>query len=130
MVALVSQWCAETKDWQKVNRAILERWPEESRKFNHSIPNAAIVLTGLLMGEGDFSRTLGITVCCGLDTDCTGATVGSIMGCAYGTKGIPSHWTEPFHDTVHSEVKGQWNVTLSALGKRMFEVAVKNARFA
>ena len=100
------------------------------RRFNHAITNAAIVIAGLLLGEGDFTRTICTTVMCGLDTDCTGATAGSIMGCALGTRGIPAKWTAPFRDTVRSEVKGQWSITLTELGKRMFEVAVKNARLA
>lgn len=129
MIRFVKERCAATDDWQEVNRAILEKWPTEAEKFNHSIPNAAIVLTGLLMGDGDFTRTLGTTVMCGLDTDCTGATVGSIMGCALGTDGIPTHWTEPFHDTVHSHVRGMTTIKISELAHRMFEVALPNARF-
>jgi hypothetical protein len=49
MVRFVRSECAETEDWQKVNSAILEKWPEEAEKFNHSIPNGAIVLLGLLI---------------------------------------------------------------------------------
>jgi ADP-ribosylglycohydrolase len=128
MIRLVRSWCEEMDQWEDVNAAILERWPEESRRFNHSIPNAAIVLTGLLKGEGDFTRTLGITVMCGLDTDCTGATVGSILGCALGTRGVPRHWIDPFNDTIRSEVKGMKEVKITEIAKRMFEVARKNAR--
>ena len=130
MIRLVQGWCDEAKDWQKVDQAILERWPEEARRFNHAITNAAIVIAGLLLGGGDFARTICSTVMCGLDTDCTGATAGSIMGCALGTGGIPAKWTAPFRDTVRSEVKGQCDITLTELGKRMFEVAVRNARLA
>ncbi len=130
MIRFVRDRCGQADEWQEVNRAILDRWPEEAKKFNHCIPNAAIVLTGLLMGGGDFTRTLGITVMCGLDTDCTGATVGSIMGCALGTRGIPEHWTAPFNDTVHSHVKGMATIKITELAHRMFEVARPNTRFA
>lgn len=129
MIRLVKRWCAAESDWRAVNRAVIERWPEESKKFNHSIPNAALVLMGLLKGDGDFTRTLGITVMGGLDTDCNGATVGSIMGCAHGTDAIPAHWTEPFNDTIRSEMKGMPQVRISEMARRMFELAKENTRY-
>ncbi len=129
MIRFVRDECARTADWQDVNDAILKRWPTESEKFNHSIPNAAIVLLGLLKGDGDFTRTIGITVMAGLDTDCTGATAGSVMGCALGTAGIPDYWTAPLNDTVRSDVKGMPEVRISEMAARMFGVAKENARF-
>jgi hypothetical protein len=33
----------------------------------------------------------------GFDTDCNGATVGSVLGMRNGFSGIDSVWTEPFH---------------------------------
>jgi hypothetical protein len=129
MIRFVRSECGGDSGWQEVNAAILDRWPEETQKFNHSIPNAAIVLLGLLEGGGNFTRTLGITVMAGLDTDCNGATAGSIMGCALGTGGIPEHWTTPLDDTLYTHVKGMPEVRISELGRRMFEVAQQNGRF-
>ena len=37
---------------------------------------------------------------CGDDTDCTAATVGSILGIMYGTKGIPQDWAEYIGDKI------------------------------
>jgi len=128
MIQLVKTWCSRTDDWQKVDTAILERWPQEAQQFNHSLTNGAIVLTGLLLGGGDFTRTLGITVMCGLDTDCTGATVGSIMGCALGTRGIPQPWTEPFHDTIRTDLRGAAVLRISDVARRTFLVARQHAR--
>lgn len=129
MVRFVREECAGAGDWQDVNAAILARYPEMSKKFNHAIPNAAIVLMGLLKGEGDFTRTLGITVMAGLDTDCTGATVGSIMGCALGTEGIPRHWTDPLNDTINSELRGPAALKISEVAACMHAVARENARY-
>jgi len=130
MIRFVKKECAAADGWEAVNGRMIQRYYEESKKFNHSIPNAAIVLIGLLKGGGNFTRTLGITVMCGLDTDCTGATVGSIMGCALGTKGLPARWTEPFHDRIRSEVKGMGEIRITEIARRMFEVAKKNARWS
>ncbi len=35
------------------------------------------------------------TVNCGEDTDCTGATAGSIFGIMHGAKAIPQKWIDP-----------------------------------
>lgn len=129
MVRFVKRQCAAEGDWQQVNAAIYARYPAECKQFNHSLPNAAIVLLGLLKGGGDFTRTLGITVSAAMDTDCTGATVGSIMGCALGTAGIPPHWTGPFHDTIHTDLAQCRELRISDVARRTFELAKGNVRY-
>ncbi|MDO8685904.1 MAG: ADP-ribosylglycohydrolase family protein, partial [Clostridiales bacterium] len=57
--------------------------------------NIGFLIIGLLYGEGDFGRSLCITVNCGEDTDCTGATLGSIFGIIHGIDAIPQKWVEP-----------------------------------
>lgn len=57
--------------------------------------NVAIVVIGMLYGEGDFDKSMCIAVNCGEDTDCTGATVGAIFGIMHGIDAIPEKWIEP-----------------------------------
>ena len=128
MIRFMKEECAREADWETINARMIKKYYEEAKKFNHSIPNAAIVILGLLKGEGDFTRSLGITVMAGLDTDCTGAVVGSIMGCALGTQGIPRHWTAPFNNTIRSSVAGCYQVTITGIAERMFHIAAKNVR--
>lgn len=128
MLRWVRAQCQGAPDWEQVNAAMLAKYPAEAAQFNHSIPNAAIVLMALLLGKGDFTRSLGISVMAGLDTDCTAATVGSVLGCALGTSGIPRHWTEPFHDTIRSDVKGLPRVAITEMARRTLEVARLNVR--
>ena len=128
MLRFVSAECAAHSDWEVVNAAIYARYPEFARRFNHSIPNAAIVVMALLKGEGAFTRTVGIAVMAGLDTDCNGATVGSVMGCALGTAGIPGHWTAPLYDTIRSQVKDMPQVHITEMAGRLFQAARTNAR--
>jgi ADP-ribosylglycohydrolase len=123
MLSFVESASAEPNSWEEVNAAIYERYAAETRVVNHSLPNAAIVVMALVKGEGDFSRTIGIAVMAGLDTDCNGATAGSIMGCALGTRGIPSHWTDPFHDRIRTHLKGLAELSISDMAKRMYRVA-------
>ena len=46
--------------------------------------NLGYVTIGLLYGEGDFKNSVLYAVNCGDDTDCTGATVGAILGIVIG----------------------------------------------
>ncbi|WP_129305750.1 ADP-ribosylglycohydrolase family protein [Streptomyces sp. L2] len=89
----------------------------------HTVPNAAVLTAGLLYGDGDFTRTLALTVRGGLDTDSNGATAGSVAGVFTGAAGIPAQWTEPLRDTVRSAVFGFDGVRISALAERTLRLA-------
>lgn len=54
--------------------------------------NVAYVVLGLLYGEGDFKQSMIYAVNCGDDTDCTGATIGALMGIMGGMDFIPKDW--------------------------------------
>ena len=69
--------------------------------------NVAFTMIGWLYGEGDFGKSICIAVNCGDDTDCTGATLGSILGIIGGTKAIPDIWKKPVGDRiVNVAIKG------------------------
>jgi ADP-ribosylglycohydrolase len=89
----------------------------------HTINNAEVVTAALLWGDGDFSRTVGLAVEAALDTDCDGATAGSVFGALHGTKAIPAHWTEPLHDTIHSALLGFDGAAITSLARRTIALA-------
>jgi len=64
--------------------------------------NVAIMIIGWLYGEDDFGNSLCIAVNCGEDTDCTAATLGSILGIIHGMSGIPEKWKEPMGDKINT----------------------------
>jgi ADP-ribosylglycohydrolase len=89
----------------------------------HTINNAAAVAAALLWGEGDFSRTIGLAVEAGLDTDCDGATAGSVFGALHGTGSLPGHWTTPLNDRMHSAISGFDNSSIADLAARTAAIA-------
>ena len=87
----------------------------------HTNPNAMIVAASLLYGEGDYGKSICLAVETGFDTDCNGATVGSIFGMAHGIKSIPEYWTKPINDTLETLVFGVGTVKVSDKAKLTLE---------
>lgn len=92
------------KDWQTARQEVI-RITEDLGWFQ-APRNVAFTLIGLLWGDGDFGKSICIAVNCGDDTDCTGATLGSILGIMGGTKTIPAKWREPIGDKIVSVAIG------------------------
>jgi len=92
----------------------------------HTINNASIVVLALLYGDGDFERSICLSVSCGLDTDCNGATVGSIVGAMVGFKDIPEKWYSPLNNTLETTLSGMKELKISELADKMMETAIKN----
>ena len=89
----------------------------------HTINNASIVAAALLWGDGDFTRTIGLAVQGGWDTDCNGATAGSAFGAMHGTAALPTHWTAPLEDRIVSALSGVDSAHISELAARSLAVA-------
>jgi ADP-ribosylglycohydrolase len=79
----------------------------------HTNSNAMIVVASLLYGRGDFGKSICLAVQTGFDTDCNGATVGSILGLSCGIDGIPEYWRAPFRDTLYTSIFGVGAVSIS-----------------
>ncbi|GAC1326108.1 MAG: ADP-ribosylglycohydrolase family protein [Chloroflexota bacterium] len=88
----------------------------------HTLNNAALVVAALLYGNGDFATSVGMAVTGGWDTDCNGATVGSVLGAMHGPRAIPSSLRDLLHDRVSSFVIGEGDNRISALAERTLAV--------
>jgi len=114
-------WSREVGDWEAC-------WERINAKYGHyhpvhTINNAALVLLGLLYGRDDFGRVIGIAVHGGWDTDCNGATAGSIAGMRLGAKRLPEEWVGPLNDRLESIVVGFAHNRISDLAQRTLAVA-------
>lgn len=99
-------------------KMIHEKYDEHtSHGWCHTIPNAMIVVASLLYGGGDYGKSICMAVETCFDTDCNGATVGSILGMANGVESIPSYWKEPLNDTLHTSIFGVGTVNISERAK-------------
>lgn len=91
--------------------------------------NIGYIIIGLLYGEGDFEKSLCMTVNCGEDTDCTAATIGSIYGIIHGIEAIPQKWIKPIGRSIKTmclnlgELQGQLPSDIDELAKRVERVA-------
>jgi len=85
-------------DWKAARAAVVEA--SRSTGWFQAPQNVAFVVLGWLYGEGDFGKAICTAVNCGDDTDCTGATLGSIWGIIHGTQGIPRKWREPVGEGI------------------------------
>ena len=79
----------------------------------HTISNAMIVAAALLYGKGDFGSSICMAVETGFDTDCNGATVGSVLGMANGIDSIADYWKAPINDKLHTTIFGVGTVKIS-----------------
>lgn len=90
----------------------------------HVISNAMIVVAGLLYGEGDFGKSICIAVNMAFDTDCNGATVGSILGMRGGIDCIDDCWKKPVNNKIHTSIFGVGTVDIEkAVEKTMEHIA-------
>jgi len=89
-IKLVRKAYADGIDWKTCREMIVK--DSEDLGWFQAPANVAYVVLGLLYGECDFKKSMILAVNCGDDTDCTGATLGSILGIKDGMAGIPEDW--------------------------------------
>ncbi len=100
-------------------RTIHEKYDEYTvYGWCHTISNAMIVVASLLYGGGDYGKSICMAVETAFDTDCNGATVGSILGMANGIENIPECWTEPIKNKLHTSIFGVDTVNITEMAKK------------
>lgn len=118
------KWSRRADSWQDCWSLVKQSYGHYSPV--HTINNALNVVMALIYGKFDFTKTVAIAVMGGWDTDCNGATAGSIAGAALGASMIPKQWKEPLQDRVESHVRGYQECRLSDLASRATRQAVRS----
>jgi len=115
-------------DWKEARNFVLRN--SYSPIAQYSPVNLGFQTIGLLYGK-DFADAICKAVNCGYDTDCTGATLGSILGIILGKEGLPEKWIKPLGDkiTTNSSWEGITNVRepkdLDELTRRVCKIGKK-----
>ncbi len=95
----------ECSTWEDAFGKMLETYYGQY-SWVHTNNNLAIVLIALLYGWPDFEKVTSIAVMQGMDTDCNGATSGSILGAALGAKKLPEKFIQPLGGKLETTVIG------------------------
>jgi ADP-ribosylglycohydrolase len=119
----VIEWQEVEVDYDTTTYRIHEIWDENrAHDWCHTISNAMIVSAGLLYGEHDYAQTICRAVQPCFDTDCNGATTGSILGILHGRKALPAHWVDVINDTLNTGVAGYRTVKLADIARDSLKV--------
>lgn len=104
MVNDICEWTARDGDWQKTRERIVQEYGYKKYVGGcHVIPNHALIHLGLLYGEGDFRRSLGICVTSGWDTDCNAGNLGCLLAVRGGLAALDQgevDWRGPVADRL------------------------------
>ena len=125
-IELVLKWYHEGVSAMDAIAKIQERYNEFlAFDWCYVNSNAMIVTLGLLYGEKDIGKSMCLAVQPGFDTDCNGATVGSIVGMMVGEKAIPDYWVAPFQRKLMTSIDGYPVVDVDVMTDKTMELIEK-----
>ncbi len=85
-------WCRVSSDFSTVRQQIMDKYG--SANFTDVKMNLPFMAAALLLGNGDFEKSVCLAANFGEDADCTGASVGAILG-IIAPSSIPAKWLAP-----------------------------------
>ncbi len=108
-------WAKEIAESDIPRDELIKLLAERANKYHnvHTINNAAFCIAAIARYKTDFWEAVAFSVECGLDTDCNGATVGSVMGALLGARNIPDFASAPLKDTFSVGVHPYDNYSIS-----------------
>lgn len=109
---------------EEVVDGIHREWNElTTHGWCHTIANAQIVAASLLFGGDDFTTTIAHAVAAGFDTDCNGATCGSLWGVRHGATALPKRWLTPLRNKLKTNLAAYPELPLDEMADRIVAVA-------
>lgn len=122
-IRAVREKFAGTDDYNDVIEYIHSEYDErDPHRRVHVIPNAEIVVTALHYGKADPAKTISIAVEAAFDTDCNGATSGSVAGMICGAGRLPRSFAAPLGDTIRSQMAGFDRSSIRDLAERTLKL--------
>ncbi|MFI6980201.1 ADP-ribosylglycohydrolase family protein [Embleya sp. NPDC050154] len=105
------------RTWEQAAAEVHQRYGTTTR--GDALGNACLVAAGLLWGDGDPCRQIGLTVRGGLDIQTTAPVAGSIAGALYGAE---AGWPSMAPSRVRTGLPGQEACVLAELAQRTLAV--------
>lgn len=122
----VIAWYKEGLSVEETIDKIHQRYPEDIwENIFDTLSNDMIVTAALLYGKGDFGRSICLAVQAAYDTDCNGATVGSIVGAINGAKGIDPYWVAPWQERLQTSILDYSEITVDELVEKTLAIIAK-----
>ncbi|TET07973.1 ADP-ribosylglycohydrolase family protein, partial [Candidatus Aerophobetes bacterium] len=118
----------EEMNWREARNFVLRN--SYSPIAQYSPVNLGFQTIGFLYGK-DFGDAICKAVNCGYDTDCTGASLGALLGIILGKDGLPDKWIKPLSDKIATNsswggiVKVREPKNLNELTKRVCRIGKK-----
>ncbi len=100
----IRDWHVQHQDWRRTRDAIAVHYGYDRYGGNcHTVPNHALIILGLLYGQGDFQRSLMICNTSGWDTDCNSGNLGCLLGIKDGLATLDAgpDWRGPVADRLY-----------------------------
>ena len=102
-------------DYKQANYLLQKRFPYMNKV--HTNNNMCAIVFSFILGENDFDKTISNCIAMGYDNDCTGASVGSMLGAYLTIDKIDPRWYKCFNDEVHTYIRGHEKISISKLLK-------------
>lgn len=123
------EWAKADDEWQTTGYRIVEHFDQYG--VVGTMNNAACVAAALIHGMKDrcltppqvFEKTITTAVQLAYDTDCNGATAGSIVGLVLGAHFLPEKWVGPLNDTMRTSVVGFGRVGIAEMAQRTYALS-------
>jgi ADP-ribosylglycohydrolase len=113
-------WIKESPDFETCMAKVEAAFPGMNGAY--TINNACVCILSLFYGHMDTAEAPAISVMCGQDTDCNGATVGSIVGAATGRKRFNMSLAGRLNDIVSPDMMLFKQTTMKDLAARTAKV--------
>ena len=127
-VQQVLAWHSAETPWEAMVEKIHARWDETfSHHWCHTNSNAMICVAALVTSGDDFAKAICRAVQPAFDTDCNGATVGSIVGMMLGAKRLPATWIDPLNDRLDTGVAGYHRVSIEGMAEKTLELTKRES---